>query len=160
MPIAAVADEANAISAQPGIRPRLVIYVLRRSAQRCAGTQAESLFFPTKRRQPSGRNECSENLAYVRLLIVFGDVFRVAPLPRERSWSSVTSIATMASLPPASLASRCSSLAHAGSRHAAKTRQPSLMYCRVNSRPSPRLAPVMSATGSIRSQPLFRGLLF
>ena len=40
-----------------------------------------------------------------------------------------------------------SSLADAGSRHAAKTRQPSPRYCRANSKPSPRLAPVISATG-------------
>ena len=43
------------------------------------------------------------------------------------------------------LVERCSLLADFGSRQVAKTCHPSSRYCRVNSKPSPRLAPVISA---------------
>src|SRR5437588_1802706 len=58
--------------------------------------------------------------------------------------ASVTSISTRLSLPSMSGIRRCSACAEAGFRQPARTRQPSTAYCRANSSPIPRFAPVTS----------------
>src|SRR5437016_4290285 len=58
--------------------------------------------------------------------------------------TSVTSISTRLSLPSMSRIRRCSACAESGFRQPARTRQPSTAYCRANSSPIPRFAPVTS----------------
>src|SRR5438105_14028836 len=58
--------------------------------------------------------------------------------------TSVTSISTRLSLPSMSAIRRCSAWAESGFRQPARTRQPSTAYCRANSSPIPRFAPVTS----------------
>src|SRR5438477_389715 len=58
--------------------------------------------------------------------------------------ASVTSISTRLSLPSMSRIRRCSACAESGFRQPARTRQPSTAYCRANSCPIPRFAPVTS----------------
>src|SRR5438270_10859372 len=58
--------------------------------------------------------------------------------------ASVTSISTRLSLPSMSGIRRCSACAESGFRQPARTRQPSTAYCRANSSPIPRFAPVTS----------------
>src|SRR5213080_1061888 len=58
--------------------------------------------------------------------------------------ASVTSISTRLSLPSMSGIRRRSACAESGFRQPARTRQPSTAYCRANSSPIPRFAPVTS----------------
>src|SRR5204862_272717 len=70
--------------------------------------------------------------------------------------TSVTSISTSLSLPSMSGIRRWSGCAESGFRQPGRTRQPSTAYCRANSSPMPRFAPVTSTVFIAAAPPGYR----